>query len=242
MRRRGGQLVRRVENECRGGGHAPVVRRPAEFSKLEAKGGDGIVPVIPAGPGPFQRPVAGEERRLEHAGAGLQVGAPGLLVHLKRRQLLLTSEEGRLEEVDSSLQFFVRGVPRCSTRGRGRWGRGRSGGSQQSRRRGSRECPEASQLLLTGEDLGVELGDARLQVVAQGLRADGALVGGRRPLKEDCGVGRPASFQAVLEASLQPSVVGLGNCVAQKVGVVSSSAGAFLGSQELGVGSSFSST
>ena len=242
MRRRGGQLVRRVENECRGGGHAPVVRRPAEFSKLEAKGGDGIVPVIPAGPGPFQRPVAGEERRLEHTGAGLQVGAPGLLVRWKRRQLLLTSEEGRLEEVDSSLQFFVRGVPRCSTRGRGRWGRGRSGGSQQSRRRGSRECPEASQLLLTGEDLGAELSDARLQVVAQGLRADGALVGGRRPLKEDCGVGRPASFKALLEASLQPGVVGLGNCVAQKVGVVPSSASALFGSKELGVSSGFSST
>ena len=242
MRRRGGQLVRRVENECRGGGHAPVVRRPAEFSELEAKGGDGIVPVIPAGPGPFQRPVAGEERRLEHAGAGLQVGAPGLLVHLKRRQLLLTSEEGRLEEVDASLQLFVRGLLRCSTRGRGRWGRGRSGGSQQSRRRGSRECPEASQLLLTGEDLGAELSDARLQVVAQGLRADGALVGGRRPLKEDCGVGRPASFKALLEASLQPSVVGLGNCVAQKVGVVPSSASALFGSKELGVSSGFSST
>jgi hypothetical protein len=209
---------------------------------LEAKGGDGIVPVIPAGPSPFQRPVAGEERRPEHAGAGLQVGAPGLLVHWKRRQLLLTSEEGRLEEVDSSLQFFVRGVPRCSTRGRGRWGRGRSGGSQQSRRRGSRERPEASQLLLTGEDLGAELSDAGLQVVAQGLLAGGVLVGGGRPLKEDCGVGHQASFKALLEASLQPSVVGLGNCVAQKVGVVPSSASACFGSKELGVSSSFSST
>ena len=242
MRRREGQLVRRVENECRGGGHAPVVRRPAEFSKLEAKGGDGIVPVIPAGPGPFQRPVAGEERRLEHTGAGLQVGAPGVLVRWKRRQLLLTSEEGRLEEVDSSLQFFVRGVPRCNARGRGRWGHGGSGGSRQSRRGGGRECPEASQLLLTGEDLGAELSDARLQVVAQGLRADGALVGGRRPLKEDCGVGRPASFKALLEASLQPGVVGLGNCVAQKVGVVPSSASALFGGEELGVSSGFRST
>ena len=242
MRRREGQLVRRVEHECRGGGHAPVVCRPAEFGKLKAKGGDGIVPVIPAGPSPCQRPVAGEERRPEHTSAGLQVGAPGLLVHRKRRQLLLTSEEGRLEDVDSSLQFFVRGVPRCSTRGSGGWGRGRSGGRQQSRRRGSRECPEASQLLLAGEDLGVELGDARLQVVAQGLRAYGALVSGRRPLKEGCGVGLPASLQALLEASLQPSVVGLGDCVAQKVGVVPSSASALFGSKELGVSGGFSST
>ena len=241
MRRRGGQLVRRVENECRGGGHAPVVCRPAEFSKLEAKGGDGIVPVIPAGPGPFQRPVAGEERRPEHAGAGLQAGAPGLLVHLKRSQLLLTSEEGRLEG-GASLQLFVRGLLRCSTRGRGRRSRGGGGDGRQSRRRGSRGCPEAGQLLLTGEDLGAELGDAGLQVVAQVLRADGALVGGRRPLKEDFGVGRPASFKALLEASLQPGVVGLGNCVAQKVGVVPSSASALFGSKELGVSSGFSST
>ena len=80
---------------------------------------------------------------------------------------------------------------------------GRGGGGRQSRRKSGRGFPEAGQLLLTGEDLGAELSDARLQVVAQGLRADGALVGGRRPLKEDCGVGRPASFQAVLEASLR---------------------------------------
>ena len=137
---------------------------------------------------------------------------------------------------------LVRGLLRCSTRERGRRGRGRGGGDWQSRRRGSRGCPEAGQLLLTGEDLGAELGDARLQVVTQGLLAGGVLVGGGRPLEEGCGVGHQASFKALLVASLQPSVVGLGNCVAQKVGVVPSSASAFFGSKELGVSSGFSST
>jgi hypothetical protein len=234
-------VVRRVINERRGGGHAPLVLGPREFCEAEAESGDGLVPVVPAGPDPSQRPVASEERRPEHAGAGFQVGARGLPWPWERVQLLLTSEEGVLEKCGAGLQLFVRGLLRCSTGDRSGRGRGRGGDGRRGRGRGGLGRPEARQLFLTGEDLGAKLGDARLQVVAQGLLAGGLSVCGGRPLKDGGGFGCQASFDALLEASLQPSVLSVGECVPQKIGVVPSGASTFRSGKKISVGSVFSS-
>ena len=101
-------------------------------------------------------------------------------------QFLLMGEECRLKQGGAGLQFVARGFLRRCTSSRGGRSRGRGGGGRRGGERGLPGGTKQGQLLLTGEEVGPEIGDARLQVVAQGLFASGVGGGGGRPLEESC--------------------------------------------------------
>jgi hypothetical protein len=234
-----------------------------ELSEAEPESGDLCVPVVLEGLGPAQFAVASEERRPEHAFAGLQADAQGLgagdggggvkrqrCQNLQMRrggrrigsggsepgQLLLAADERGLEQGGARVQVLARERRRGGACGRD--GRNRGGG-QQGGRLGVREGQEAEQLSSAGTELGPERVGAGLQVDALSLLAGGVSGGGRRPLKESLGGRRQVGFHAELEARVQPSAVSFGDRVAQEVGVVPSRASAFRSSETLGLGSCF---
>jgi hypothetical protein len=94
---------------------------------------------------------------------------------------------------------------------------------------------------LTGEESALERGRPSFQIKAKGLLVSNAGGGGDEPPRVGLGLEVQARLQALLEASLQPSIVSVDDSVTYKIGIFPSSAGALSRGELCGVDLCFGS-